>query len=262
MLAFTAFAGCVSLVVGWLVTARLFALARRTDAAPERMLAIAFSGLFCIGYPLAAASRAPGLGETHEGSLLFTIAVIGMIVGTIALNRFPELVFRPGHPWAIALRNLAATGGIVAGAGCALAVAGARTRAEMVEAIGPWALGLFASIGLPFLWNAVESTLYYQRMRRRLALGLADPVTTHRFLLWAAASWAAVGQIATLAALRSVGIPILSALPMLSIALSSLVCSTCWWLAFFMPDAYRRRILGAGDGESGPIEAPQRDRAD
>ena len=34
------------------------------------------------------------------------------------------------------------------------------------------------------LWGAVESLRYYALMRRRLRLGLADPLVTNRFLLW------------------------------------------------------------------------------
>ena len=60
---------------------KLFALARRTGAVPERLLATGFAGLFGVGYPLGAASRAPGLGQTHEGALIFAIAVLGMVTG-------------------------------------------------------------------------------------------------------------------------------------------------------------------------------------
>jgi hypothetical protein len=242
MPAFAAIAGGIALVVGWIVTARLFALARRTGAPPERVLAIAFSGLFCVGYPLSAVSRMPGLVETNEGSLLFTIGMIGVGIGTTALCGFPQLVFRPGRRWALWLRNGTAVGGLVAVAGCAVAVATAADRAQMIEATRPWALGVVGAIGIPFLWNAIESTLYYRRMRRRLAIGLADPVTTHRFLLWALASWVSSAQVVAIALLRGVGIPTVSPLPMSIIAIAALVSSCCWWLAFLMPTAYQARI--------------------
>jgi hypothetical protein len=41
---------------------------------------------------------------------------------------------------------------------------------------------------LVFVWMAVESFRYWTLLRRRLRLGLADPLVTNRFLLWAA--WA------------------------------------------------------------------------
>ena len=142
MLQFTGFAAAVALVIGWLVTHRLFRLARKTGAAPERLLAIAFCGLFCIGYPLAAASRAPGLGETYQGSLIFAIAMLGMVTGL--------------------------------------------------------------------------------------------------------AAWLACAQIAVILMIRACGVPILAPVPMLVIAVSSLVGPICWWLAFFTPDAYRGRLERAG----------------
>ena len=39
-------------------------------------------------------------------------------------------------------------------------------------------------MGLVFGWAFVESFRYYIMMRRRVALGLAEPVVTNRFLLW------------------------------------------------------------------------------
>ena len=81
-------------------------------------------------------------------------------------------------------------------------------------------------------------------MKRRLTLGLAQPETTHRFLLWAIASWGTVGPVAVIAVMRATGIPIVSGLPMLIIACTTLISSGCWWLAFFMPDVYRSRVLG------------------
>ena len=35
------------------------------------------------------------------------------------------------------------------------------------------------------LWLFVESAIYAQRMRRRVRLGLGDPVVANRFTLWA-----------------------------------------------------------------------------
>ncbi|MFK7894917.1 MAG: hypothetical protein AB8G23_03725 [Myxococcota bacterium] len=36
--------------------------------------------------------------------------------------------------------------------------------------------------GIPFLWGFCEALRYYAQMRRRLTLGLADPVVANRFL--------------------------------------------------------------------------------
>ena len=243
MVLFAGIAGLISLLVGGLVTARLFSLARRTRRIPEQLLAIAFGGLFCVGYPLAGASRAPGLNATNEGALLFAIGTIGMIVGTVALGSFPRVVFRPGKRWASLLSTAIALTGSVGGVGSAVSVARAETSLEMIELIQPWAVTLMATLCVCFIWNGVESILYYRSMKRRVALGLAQPETTHRFLLWAIASVCSVAAVGTITVMRASGMPIVSALPMAIIACCALTSASCWWLAFFMPDAYRRRVF-------------------
>ncbi len=244
MTVFAAITGLVSVLVGWLVTARLFSLARRSRQEPERLLALTFGGLFCVGYPLSGASRAPGLTGTHEGALLFTLGALGMVVGIVALGRFPLVVFRPTSLWArvlsIAITLLGAAGGL----GCAIAVAGADTRAEMVSRIEWPAIALCASVGAAFAWNAAESFRYWRIMKKRLALELARADTTHRFLLWGLASTASAFLALSILSIRAAGTPILSPAPMAIMTCSTLVTSSCWWLAFFMPAAYRRRVLG------------------
>lgn len=243
MLHFAAIAGVVSVVVGWIVTIRLFTLARKNRALPERLLAIGFGGLFCVGYPFSAASRLPGQTGTHEGALLFAIGAIGMSAGLVAFAHFPRLVFRPGKTWAGLLAAALSASSVVAAAGCSAAVAMASDPADMVRKIGPFAVLLMATVCLVFLWHGIESLRYYRIMKRRLALGLARADTTHRFLLWAISSLASLFPIGAITLMRAAGQPILAPLPMALIASSALVTSTCWWLAFFMPDRYRARVL-------------------
>ena len=246
---FAGLSGLVAVAAGWLVTWRLFALARRTRAVPERLLALAFGGLFCVGYPLAGASRAPGLALTHEGSLLFAMGAIGMVVGVSALGRFPYVVFRPDTPWARGLAVLIAVSGSAGGIGCAVAVTRASTQTEMVRNIQVWALALVGAVFAAYLWNALESLRYYGNMKRRVALGLATRETTHRFLLWALASGASVVSLASIMVIRASGGAILDPIPMAIISCTTFVTTTCWCLAFFMPESYRRGVLGAEPGD-------------
>jgi hypothetical protein len=250
MTVFAAITGLVSVLVGWLVTARLFSLARRTRQEPERLLALTFGGLFCVGYPLSGASRAPGLTGTHEGALLFALGALGMVVGIVALGRFPLVVFRPAAGWARVLSVAITLLGTAGGIGCALAVATANSRAEMVSSIEWPAIALCASVGAAFGWNAVESFRYWRIMKRRMALDLARADTTHRFLLWGVASAASTFLALSILAIRASGTPILSPAPMTIMACSALVTSFCWWLAFFMPAAYRRQVLGLDETDA------------
>ena len=244
MAIFTGISGLLSVLVGWGVTARLFALARRTRAVPERLLAITFGGLFCVGYPLTGASRVPAMVMTTEGALLFAMGSIGIVVGIAALARFPYVVFRAGKRWAAALSVGIGLMGAIGGIGAALVVAFAPTREAMIAEIQPWTIALMASVGASFFWNGLESVGYYGKMKKRAALGLSNPETTHRFLLWAVASFASVALIAAIMTIRITGLPILAPLGASLISCASLLNTGCWWLAFFMPDAYRHRVLG------------------
>ena len=241
---FAGFAGLLSVLVGWSVTLRLLALARRTRAVPERLLAIAFGGLFCVGFPLAGASRAPAMLMTNEGALLYAMGSIGMVVGISALARFPYVVFRAGKRWASLLSVGIGVTGAVGGSGAAFVVAFAPTREAMISGIQPWAIALVAAVLTSYAWNGAESIRYYGKMKKRAALGLANPETTHRFLLWGLASVTSVLSTASIIAIRATGLPIMSSLGASIIACTTLATTACWALAFFMPDAYRRHVLG------------------
>jgi hypothetical protein len=82
-------------------------------------------------------------------------------------------------------------------------------------------------------------------MSRRLRLGLADPVVTNRFLLWTLAGVCAIGMFLT-------SIPPIFLDPqrdVLVLVLDLLAFSACgagvsvlYFLTFFPPAAYRRRL--------------------
>ena len=92
-------------------------------------------------------------------------------------------------------------------------------------------------------WNGLESLSYYRKMKKRAALGLSNLETTHRFLLWSLASGASVASVVAITAIRATGRPIMAPLGASIIACTTFVTTTCWCLAFFMPDAYRSRVL-------------------
>ncbi|MEM9174187.1 MAG: hypothetical protein AAGC67_03060 [Myxococcota bacterium] len=244
MAIFAGLSGLFSVLVGWSVTLRLFSLARRTRAVPEWLLAIAFGGLFCIGFPLTGASRVPAMVMTIEGALLYAIGTIGIVVGVGALARFPYVVFRAGKSWARFLSVAIGLTGMAGGTGAALVVAFAPNRESMIAGIQPWAIALVTAVCASYCWNGFESMRYYAKMKRRMALGLAHPETTHRFLLWSIASGTSVLMTLAIIAIRAAGLPIMAPLGASVIACSTFVTTFCWWLAFFMPDVYRRRVLG------------------
>ena len=94
------------------------------------------------------------------------------------------------------------------------------------------------------LWASFEATVYWRKMARRARLGIADPLVTNRFLLWAlgagAAGW---GSLFGLVAEWVVGRPGLE-IPWLTACLSALgsIAAAAMYLAFTPPRAYQRWI--------------------
>ncbi len=119
-------------------------------------------------------------------------------------------------------------------------------------------------------WAFFETANYYRMMRRRSALGLADPLVTNRFLLWSI--W--TGSMAilplflvvtrVLAIVKGAGVDPLHGVsganqlsnddPMLLAALgviasTGLAAIAALWLCFFPTDAYASWIRSGHSGE-------------
>ena len=87
-----------------------------------------------------------------------------------------------------------------------------------------------------------EALLYWRKMRRRLRLGLADPVVTNRFFLWGLGAGAAgVGSAVGIGAQLATGLtPLEIPWVTLSSSLHGLTAAIAMWLAFLPTDGYRR----------------------
>lgn len=138
--------------------------------------------LFFLGTALALPMRvlsAEGLIGTPE--LVGTLALMSHFMQGAALcgyTFFIERVFRGEELWARCL-----VGGVVTLELMApLVVIVFGGHRDELHPVG-FALGLIRV--LPFLWGFTEVLIYYRKMKRRLALGLADPVVTNRFALFA-----------------------------------------------------------------------------
>jgi hypothetical protein len=93
--------------------------------------------------------------------------------------------------------------------------------------------------------------LYWDKMRRRERIGLADPTVTNRFLLWGiAAGSAGLGTAIGISFQLATGIPSVEVPALLmSSSLHGLVAAIAMWLAFLPPDFYTR-WLRARAGEA------------
>jgi hypothetical protein len=170
----------LSLVVGARLLARSFA----PGLWVERFLAVYFLVGVCVGGSLVTAAYAgwsdPSLGLPEAWIAPLHAAGSGCIaVGTVAVLLFTHRTFRAGQHWAAAV----AVAGTLALVGSFAARCVSEGFAISTDP-GPihWLL-YWLRIGA-LGWMASEAIAYWVRTRRRLELGLIDPMVANRFALW------------------------------------------------------------------------------
>jgi len=231
------------IAAGAVVGVRLLALARRTRQLTDFIIGFMLFDLSAIAYPLILWAGVGGLPLERArwvgiaGSLAATIGWTGVYVFTVR-------VFRPRIAWA---RALAAGGiallvyGFVAGAGFTLR---ASDEAALRSTANPVYWLQTAAI-LAYGWTALEGLRCFLQARRRLALGLADPLVVNRFLLWA---WIGVFALICIAPSFVIGLRGGDYLhhtgARLATALGGFAFAIATQLAFLPPAAYRRWVNG------------------
>jgi len=227
--------GGLFFVVSSIVGLRLLALGIRNRTLPELSLAAAFLLGGTIGGLLGQLvyTRSIDLEPAQMGALVLTYTVFSML-GMTLYNVFTWRVFRPDAAGAAVVGFVLLTGlGMMAWYASIGSFGHGRVSTEqravetLINAVGP-------------VWAMIEALRYYRRMRRRLALGLADPVVANRILLWGIGS--ALASTIVLASLIQTVVPpthILVELATLNIGVCGSVASLIYALAFFPPARYR-----------------------
>lgn len=233
--------GVVVMVIADLaVGLRLIGLSARTRRLPELSIGAAFLLLGGIGYPLAFAVR-NGLGGPEHLSSLLALAFAVQDLGCLSMGVATWRTFRPDEP-----RAAAACGGIA----LLMAVGWGGQLATGAFSPTPGASLLywvdFAGRVVPYAWATAESWRYYGMLRRRLALGLADPVVTDRFRLWALSASGVTGAFLLFLVATLARVDVSSSLWLTTaIAGASALSGVCFWLAFLPPRVYLRRFEAA-----------------
>ena len=226
-----------SLVVG----GRLLLLAARTRQLPEFALGFGLFTLGGIDYILNLLARSDSLLGDDGRAVAMIAAVHCGATGILAIALFTARVFRPGSGLASAAVIASALG--LAGLGIAqglttgyLAVATREDPALFIRGFNLIQSAIFA-------WTAGEAFGYTRTLRRRLALGLGDPVVLDRVLLWGRASAIASAIYVLYAAGEAIGGDLLAS-PVWNPILAGLGLSSavCLGLAFFPPRAYGRWV--------------------
>lgn len=226
------------LVVG----VRLLWLSHRTGGMPERLLGLQFLVGSGIAWPVVLfglLSIVPGTEPAPHIPWMIGLGYLGLDVSLVFQLLFVRCVFRPEEAWARALVVLGAV--YIAASYVALGLSGHFRNPVFA---GLWYWLHYLPPALCACWVTYEAFRYYGILRKRLALGLADPVVTNRFLLWGSASVCgmvivALGASPTLyqgldlATVAKISSAVLSAMSLLGV-----VAVALYWLTFFPTRAY------------------------
>jgi hypothetical protein len=245
-----------NLLLSGIIGLRLVRLARSHAGGPEGWLALYFLLGACFGMGLSNfvymswADAGMALPET-AATVLNALYLFGTTAGMGCLYVFTWRTFRPGDAWA---RVLVAAISAVMLVGYVAIGASGDFALLLVPGAAYWIT--WAARTSVFLWLMIESLRYWGQLRRRLRIGLVEPLVANRFLLWG--MWSGVmllmGQIDPLARfwyvtvngaggqwVPELGRPIVLMLVTASSALGSLAMITLY-LTFFPTEAFRRRI--------------------
>ena len=232
---------------------RLIVLARRHRGLPELLLGLSLLLGGTFGAVLEVGGMSPDAPiEPHVAGLLLAMGKGLVVAGFACQVLFVRIVFRPREGWATAL--VAGLIFVQLATFAAFGAAGTFSNGQMPSSIF---LVELTSRAAGSVWLIAESLRYYAFMRRRLALGIADPLVTDRFRLWAIAGTSALVMLGTSAppvVIEDQSAPwLLMMLPLF--AASGIAASGTYLLAFFPPGWYRRFISRHLGDDAGRTEA-------
>lgn len=234
------------IVASAVIAARLLLLYRRLRQPPELFLGLAYLMAGTLGWGgllVGTLSTPPGerLAEAYQAW-----SVVFGDLGTLCFYLFVWYVFRRDSVLAKAAIALASIvfvvslatdtvlGGVTFGPppGALTTLAGATARAAV------------------FPWMAGEALASYFAFRRRVRVGLGNPLVANRLLLWALSALLAfaISTVATwlyVSAADEVEATLRQAQAGTLYGALAAISSITLWLAFFPPQAYQRWIEGA-----------------
>jgi hypothetical protein len=238
-----------------LIGVRLLRLGAKTRG-PEAWLGVYF---LCAPFVASILSSAvymswadPDLAMAGDlRAALHGVSLASMSIGYYAVFVFTQRVFRPADAWAQRVVRIASLVLVASIAGV-----GWMERFQ-VQVVNAWPYWINVAVReAAIVWMAVESFLYWSQLRRRAAVGLADPLLVNRFLLWGV--WAATMSVlqasdpasrvwywwvtgTTTTWSPEAGRPIIVSMILVASLLGAVTASTLF-LTFFPTRGYRRWI--------------------
>jgi hypothetical protein len=220
---------------------------RRRDLAPfllglNLLLAMGFGYLLC-----SAGMAAAMLTEQPSPRLVAGLLGSGYaatIAGLCAALVFQWRVFWPAERWPVALMGVFLLAMLAGWLGYATSGALATGRYQ-----GGWVWLLYAGMLATNLWVGIEPLVYHAKLKKRVRLGLAEPLVADRFLLWGLGSLARAAMI-LLGPLSALVLDRLgaearlsySSLTLVLASLLGLATSVAYWLTFNPTATYVRWV--------------------
>jgi hypothetical protein len=232
----------ISCIVYFFVGVRLYLLSRRTGHAPETLIAVSFL-LWTLSYVIWDIPYAFVESEELVPPIYSYVSLVALALGNVVFAFFIRAAFRGAARWAmwlvaaIALSNLAG----VVGMGSTGDWEGTNPLAN------PWYwLECFGSFA-PCVWMGAEGFSQYSKMRRRLKLGLCEPMACNRFLLWGitGTTWVVLETIVTVNDIAYALTSYWSEALGMAMALFEVLPVAVCWVVFFPPAFYSRWIEGS-----------------
>ncbi len=206
---------------------------RRTRALPELLLGLGVLGIGPVGFGLIVLAAVAGAHQPDAPSLLAGLSALAVGGGAAAKAIFNWKIYHPSSR-AVAAIAFAAIALLV------LAIVGDARSTGFAPAAWMQPGWILVRQGVQvgvLLWGACEALRWWLRMRRRLRIGIADPLVANRFLLWGiGAGMAGSGSLIGMLVGLAYGQP-MNELPLLTLVLSicGLVAAVALWLAFAAP---------------------------
>jgi hypothetical protein len=224
-------------IVSGLIGSRLLFRRRAARQLPELLIGTYCLAVAAIGYPLVSLAMLIPIRTVAVSTVIVGDCLL--VFGCCCLLFFTARVFRGEDSWA---PWFAALGSIVLGASGVATISafvGSTTPAEFMDHARLPIAATDGVMSMVFAWTALEGMRFHRRMRKRLVLGLAEPIVTNRFLLWmhsGIVSFARSG-VAAIYLARNVNFTS-DPIAMSMISLSGLVNAVLLVLIFMPPAAY------------------------
>jgi len=222
-------------IVSAIVGVRLLVRARGSRGVPELLAGMSYVAAPAVGYPMAIAGS-----MVHDRTVAVPIYLVGetlLVFGCCCFLFFTVKVFRPSARWAFWIAVVGTLALVWSGVAIVQAYLSSSDTAVITARAKPGLTAMVAVLALSYVWTALEGLRYYRMMRKRMALGLADPVVTNRFLLWTFSGLTSVAWISFSALMLAAGANLATNAANVAVTSAGGIANTVFLLLIFMPPA-------------------------